>query len=134
MKFLNLKKKIEEMTRQINLLKLKQYAVQINYLVQQIIQAVADGNSDEQTHQHINRLDFVAHDTAHRLTDTDLGHISQLCDTLVTVTERIKTNLTSPNEKDIKLLPPLATAIAASFETDTDSAADFANLISSEVN
>ncbi len=126
-------KEIEEAIKQINLQKLKQYGVQIVYLVEHILTAISAGENDEHTQQQIKQLNFVAHDTGRRLVGTDLDHITKLCQTLITVSERIKSSLKSPKEQDLELLPPLAAAIKAGFDIDSKGTADFAEQILSEL-
>lgn len=124
---------IDATFRQINLQKLNRYAEQITYLVDRIITAVNSGENDEHTQQQIKRLDFVAHDTGRRLIGTDMDHITKLCQTLIKVTERIKSNLEAPKATDMELLPPLAAAILAGINIDSEGTADFAHQISSEL-
>ncbi len=125
--------KIATTVRQINLQKLKRYAVQISYLVEHIIAALDAGDDDDLSRRQIRRLNFIAHDTARRLLGTGLDHIAELCKSLIKVTERITSNTGQPRKQDIELLPPLAAAIKAGFDSDMEETADLAHQISSEL-
>lgn len=115
----------------VNLQKLKQYAVQITYLVQTIVSTLHTGGDIEQAKYDIKRLGIIAQDTEHRLIGTDIEHISKLCETLIAVTKRVEANMETPSAKDLELLPPLAAAIKTGFDTKLEDAASFANQISS---
>jgi len=127
----NSQETIEATIKLINRQRLKQYAEQIVYLVQAIVTDLGTGDDNKQTRQHLERLRVVAQDTGRRLIGTDMEHIIKLCAPLIAATERIEKNPETPNERDMELLPPLAAAIKAGFETDHEGTADFARQISS---
>ncbi len=110
---------VDEAILEINLQKLERYAHQIVYLVDHIVPALLKGDMDEQISQHITRLDYVANDTSRRLVGTKYDHISELCQTLINVTTKIKNTNQKQSDKDLRLLQHLAAAIKASFETGT---------------
>ncbi len=80
----------------------------------------------------LDRLYYVAGDTSRRMTGTQYGHVSNLCDSLIKVTASIRDNKFSPTAKDLQLLKPLSQAISSAFAVDED-VADLARQISASI-
>lgn len=109
---------------EINLQKLERHAVQVEYLVKGIVPNLEKGIDDDVTQRMLDRLLYVAEDTARRMVNTKYDHTSDLCQSLIKVT---KVLLAAGSEraslKEVRLLAPLADAIRKSFDTTADTQA-----------
>ena len=109
---------INSVVAEINLQKLERYGVQIGFLIDHLLPSLEKGVVDSTTEAFLDRLLVVGNDTARRLGGTKYAHVSELCNSLVKVTGSILESKDQPNERDIKLLPPLSQAIKAAFAAD----------------
>ncbi|MEQ8194868.1 MAG: response regulator [Rhodospirillales bacterium] len=125
----------EEINRaiaEINIQKLERHAFQIEWLVERLVPALESGKLDDEINAHLDRLLYVAQDISRRLIGTKYEHVSELCQSLSKVAMEIGGNRQSPPAKDIKLLTPLAQAIASTFDPDRDdiaAARDIAGIV-----
>lgn len=117
----------------INLQKLERHSNQIGYLVERIVPALQNGLADKDTAAHLDRLLFVAEDMARRQSGTVYSHISDLCQSLISVTRTLVTAGSNPTSKDVNLLSQLSRAVQAGFDATQDTA-DAARKISATVN
>lgn len=124
---------IDAMIAEINLQKLERHADNIGYLVDLIVPVLNKGVADMNTAAHLNKLLFVAEDTARRQTGTVYAHVGDLCQSLITVTRSLIAAGADARPKDLGLLKHLAQAIQASFDA-TQETADAARKISATVN
>ena len=111
---------INAVVAEINVQKLERYGVQIGFLVDHILPNLEKGVVDSTNKAFLDRLLVVAKDTARRLGGTKYAHISELCDSLVKVTESILAAEDEPNARDVKLLSPLSQAIKTAFAADDE--------------
>ncbi|MFC1672756.1 response regulator transcription factor [Pseudomonadota bacterium] len=119
----NLQREIDACIKKVNLQKLDRHAHQALFLVERIVPGLAFGEPDETTKRSLERLLYVAEDTARRMVGTKFEHVGELCKSLIDVTGRILAAGEFPAPKDVDLLKPLAKAIQRGFdETDTDAA------------
>jgi DNA-binding response OmpR family regulator len=116
----------------VNEQKLERHAVQIAELTKTILAAYEAGAVDGRVFDDLDKLYFVAGDTSRRMTGTQYGHVSDLCESLIKVTASIRDEKFSPASKDLQLLKPLSQAIAGAFAED-ESTADLARQISASV-
>jgi DNA-binding response OmpR family regulator len=107
----------------VNLQKLERHAVQIGVLVEMILPAYERGDIDDTLLGHLERLHDTAEDTSRRLAGTKYAHVSELCQSLISVAADIRGKWESPQDKDLKLLPPLSQAIRSGFDVKEDVAA-----------
>lgn len=110
---------IDDAILEVNLQKIERYGVQIVYLADHIVPALLENRLDNEVRGYISRLNFVAEDTARRMTGTKYNHVSDLCKTLIKVSKDMHHAGDTPSMRDVKLLKPLAAAIHAGFETGT---------------
>jgi DNA-binding response OmpR family regulator len=110
----------DEITRtvkEVNLQKLERHSVQIEYLIKGIVPNLEKGVDDEVTQRMLDRLLYVAEDTARRLGGTKYDHVSELCQSLIKVTSTLLATKDKTGSKEIRLLTPLASAIRTGFDT-----------------
>lgn len=115
-----LKKNIETALTAINEQRLKRHSLEVSFLVQLVVPAYRSGKADAETEDQIQRMLDVGEDSANRLRGTRYEHVSQICDTLLDVAERISQAHPSPSEKDLELLPRLAEAMVVGFNPGED--------------
>ncbi|MDP6883076.1 MAG: response regulator [Rhodospirillales bacterium] len=113
-------KAITSVVAEINVQKLERYGVQVCFLIEHILPNLENGVVDSTNEAFLERLLGVAKDTARRLVGTKYAHISELCDSLVKVTDSILATKDQPNDRDVKLLAPLSQAIKAAFVADDE--------------
>ncbi len=119
---------IDALVAEINLQKLERHANQIGYLVDKIVKVMEKGAPDRDTAANLNKLLFVAEDTARRQTGTVYAHVSDLCQSLITVTGSLIAAAAAANDaandmvKDVALLKHLSLAVKAGFDTNRDTA------------
>ena len=127
-----LQREIQRTVAEVNLQKLERHSVQIEYLVKGIVPNLEKGVDDDVTQRMLDRLLYVAEDTARRLVNTKYDHVSELCQSLIKVTSTLLEAASRPGTKEVRLLTPLASAIRKGFDT-TRSVADTAREISRSV-
>ena len=108
---------------EINLRKLERHAVQIGVLVEMILPAYEQGRVDGRLFLYLERLNSIAKDTSRRLAGTKYAHVSELCQSLVSVAGDIRAEKDRPLERDLMLLQPLSAAIRKGFDVREDVAA-----------
>ncbi len=123
---------IDAMVAEINLQKLERHANQIGYLVDRIVPVLDKGAPDGDTAAHLDRLLFVTEDTARRQAGTVYAHVSDLCQSLITVTRNLIAAGIDAEPKDVGLLNHLSQAVQAGFDATQDTA-DAARKISATV-
>lgn len=119
---MELQNAIEDAIDQVNIHKLERYAVQIEFIVDKIIPTLKRGEINEPVKKFLDRLLFVAEDTSRRMVDTKFEHVSELCQSLIQVTNSIIAGGDTPDEKDVLLLEQLGQAIKTGFATAEESA------------
>ena len=124
---------INSVVAEINVQKLERYGVQIGFLIDHILPNLEKGVFDSTTEAFLDRLLAVAEDTARRLGGTKYAHISELCDSLVKITQSILAAREQLNARDVKLLRPLSQAIQASFAADDERTAAAARQIFTQI-
>jgi len=124
---------IDAAVAEINLQKLERYANQICYLVDRIVPVLEKREFDNETKDNLNRLLFVGEDTSRRQVGTRYAHVSDLCQSLITVTGTLIEARTECVAKDIELMKHLAQAIQAGFDA-TEGTVEAARKISASVN
>ena len=112
-----MEEKIQAALHVINEQKVERHAFQIEYLVNQIMPIYKEGASKALI-PLVKRLVNVSADIKARLETTKYVHVSQLCDTVHEVAERINKNPLKPDRKDVALLPNLAQAVNMAFAAD----------------
>ncbi len=123
---------IADAVNEINQQKLERHAVQIGVLVNLILPAYEEKKVDERLFHHLDRLQYVAEDTSRRLGGTKYDHVSELCQSLISVTSDIRTIKENPRPKDLKLLTPLSQSIQTAFDV-TEDVAEMARKISASI-
>lgn len=124
---------IEKAIESINLRKLEQHAVSVGDLVRAIIAGVQMGNYDANVQEKMEKLVYVAEDTARRMVGTKYSHVSGLCMSLIKVSNAVCFSEGEPRKKDLQLLEQLSQAIEAGFfqtdEGSTEAAAQITKTI-----
>jgi DNA-binding response OmpR family regulator len=123
---------VDDMIEHFNQHKLERDAFHIDYLVNQILPAYQRNQIDTSLRRNLHELVLTTQDSLHRVAGTKYEYISKLCKAMISVVSRLGKQPQKPAEKDLKLLPELASAIRIAFE-DGQSAAAAAQDISAEV-
>ena len=116
-----LQNEIRAMIDEINEQKLDRHVNQINWLADALTSEFQGHGRSVVFYEHLERLAFVAEDAMRRIVGTRHSHISDLCDSLISVATRIKASADQISggldavERDLKLLHPLGEAINAGF-------------------
>ena len=111
---------IDKATAVINERKMERHAYQLVYLADHVAPAFKAGPPDAAVSKHVERIIYVAEDLARRMEGTRFSHISELCDSLIKVTNTILAAGDSPATKDLDLLVQLSRAIKASYSADEE--------------
>ena len=128
-----IQREIDACIKKVNPEKLDRHAHQITWLVERIVPAMAFGGPDDATKKSLDRLLFVAEDVARRMVGTQFEHVSELCQSLINVTQRILDAGDFPAPKDVDLLKPLSQSIQRGFNVSDEEAQRAAHEISSTV-
>ncbi|MFC1673473.1 two-component system response regulator [Pseudomonadota bacterium] len=129
----NLQNEIDAYLKIVNIQKLDRHADQAKILVEQIMQMVSKAQDDGGLKILLERLLFVAEDTARRMVDTPYAHVSELCQSLIGVTQSIIKFGTQDSAKDVQLLTPLAQAIRKGFDDSSEEISKTVREITSSV-
>jgi CheY-like chemotaxis protein len=114
---------IADAVDEINIQKLERYSIQIVWLIDRLVPMLQGADGDQQVEQFVNRLLYVAEDTSRRMVGTKYEHVSDLCQSLIKVTQNVRTSLPSPDTKDVRLLPQISKAIGQGFDREEGTAA-----------
>ncbi|WP_425407656.1 response regulator [Hwanghaeella sp.] len=107
----------------INDQRLKRNAFQICFLVGLILPALAENRLDDpELEDNLRKVLTISRDTAERMMGTEYEHVSNLCNNMIDVVERLLDNLMSPSTKDVSLLKPVSDAILLGFHPTSDAA------------
>ena len=117
-----IQKQIKDMAEEVNLQRLERYGVQIMWLVERLVPAFEAKRTDDEVKDFMRQLRQVSEDARFRMMETEYAHVSDLCKTMIRVTNDIMAAEYLPSAKDIKLLTPVAQAIKAAFADRSTSA------------
>jgi len=107
----------------INDQRLKRNAFQICFLVGLILPALAEDRLDDpELEANLRSVLTISRDTADRMLGTEYEHVSNLCNNMIDVVERLLDHLMSPSTKDVSLLKPVSDAILLGFHPTSDAA------------
>ncbi len=116
-------KAIADAVDEINIQKLERYSIQIGWLIDRLVPMLEGPDGDQQAEQFLNRLFYVGEDISRRMIGTKYEYVSDLCQSLLKVTQNVRKSLPSPDIKDIKLLPEISKAIGQGFDSEDGTAA-----------
>jgi len=119
---------IRKMTLEINEQKLDRHVRQFHWLANALIAEFTSHGASETFAGHLDRLAFVAQDTARRVERTSRDHITKHCKSVLGLNARICKNSKSPNAsivipRDLAVVTQMAAAIQAGFATDVEATA-----------
>jgi len=126
-----LQKQIDAARMLINEEKMLRHARQIAYLVDQLVPKYQAGETDDTIIPALDRLLSVAQDISRRLEGTRFSHVGDLCQSMVDLASKVRTDPMAPKPKDLRLMPELAGAISTAFSSEAH--ADLAYDISETV-
>lgn len=98
--------------------KVERHAYQIDYLTVRIIPGYAERKQLNQLLQYLDRLHWVAKDSARRVALTHHAHLAELFHSVLTVAKRIRQGHPRPDESDLQILSLLATAVKVGTSSD----------------
>lgn len=104
-------KAIEAAVREINEQKVQRHAFQIGYLVNRITPAYLMGDPVDNIRADLERLLMVADDLVRRLPDSQCAHMGPTCASIRQIAGRVFDRMEKPDEKDVRMMPELATAL-----------------------
>ncbi|MCB2101604.1 MAG: hypothetical protein KDE22_12080 [Rhodobacterales bacterium] len=116
----DLQQAVDAMIAQVNLSKLRRHAVQVGLLVDRILRDIETCADPAGIAADLDRLLYIARDIARRLVGTAFDHVSTLCQSLISVSERLRRDLAMPRAKDLKLMRPMSQAVQAAFDVETE--------------
>lgn len=129
----DLYKQIDACIKKVNLLKIDRHATQIRLLIDDVTTSLSSGSPTENTPKQLDRLLYVAEDTARRMVGTPYDHVSELCRSLIKVTSALINDGDHPKQTDVRLLKPLAKAIKKGFDRTNNEASRMAHEITETV-
>ncbi|MEO5338277.1 MAG: response regulator [Magnetospirillum sp. WYHS-4] len=106
----------EAAIRRINEEKVQRHAFQIGYLINRIAPAYLIGDPVETIRADLDRLLWVVEDLARRLPETRCAHLVQICGSVRQVAERVHARIEKPDEKDVRMMPELASTLRKACE------------------
>ena len=110
--------------RTVNHQRLDRSGYQISWLIERIVagyETKTGGILEPKAADFLRQLTRTGEETAKRITGTEFEHVSYLCETLISVSERMLAAGTSADETDKALLPELGSAFKTAFiVTDDD--------------
>lgn len=124
---------IDACIEKVNLEKLNRHAHQISWLVEKIVPSMTSGTHDDETREFLNRLLYVSEDVTRRMIGTPFEHVSELCMSLIDVTQRIIDAGHDTAPRDVELLKPLSQSIERGFDLNDQDAQSTAHKISETV-
>ncbi|WP_240796901.1 response regulator [Terasakiella sp. SH-1] len=107
----------------VNTQALESHAEDIEELVTILTPRLINGEVDATSKLCLDRLRYASEDANRRLDGTAYDHVSDLCQTLLGVVNRIRNSGGFPADQDVKLLLPLNKAIQLGFDKNADVAA-----------
>lgn len=129
----NVQDEIDAYLKIVNIQKLDRHADQVQTLVERILDTLARDEGEGEAKTLFEQLLFVAEDTARRMIGTPYAHVSELCNSLITVTRNILANAGAPTPKDLQLLTPLAQAIRKGFDERNEEVVQTVHKISASI-
>jgi DNA-binding response OmpR family regulator len=109
---------VKKTNASVNEQKAVQHSDTIKEIVQQIIPYYKSDNVDDRIVIHLNHLLRAAVNLSKRLSESNAAHISELCRSLVPITENILKHHLEPSQKDLKLLQEVSLAIHMALRTE----------------
>lgn len=122
---------VRTVAEEINVMRLDRNSVQFTWLVNRILAGFswADGHElDGETIDHLKRLHEVAEETNKRLQGTKFSHVTDICEALQKLSERMLAESDNISAKDQGLLESLADAFRIAFK-EVDSADIASNIL-----
>jgi DNA-binding response OmpR family regulator len=114
---------VKQAQNTINDQRLKRNAFQICFLVGLILPALAEDRLDDpELEENLRSVLTTSRDTAERMLGTEYEHVSNLCNNMIDVVERLLDDLMSPSTQDVSLLKPVSDAILLGFHPTSDAA------------
>ena len=113
-----LKTAIAASLRTVNHQRLDRSGYQISWLIRRITAGYETGTGgilEPKVTDFLRQLAKTGEETTERIAGTDFEHVSYLCETLISVTERMLTAGKDADEKDKALLPELGNAFKTAF-------------------
>lgn len=111
---------VDQAIQQVNNQALEAHAEDINELVTIVTPRLASGQIDATARLCLDRLRYSAEDANRRLGGTRYDHVSELCQTLLTVVNSVRNSGGTPSPQDVKLMDPLNKAIQLGFDKNAD--------------
>lgn len=113
-----LQRQIDACAKEVNSQKMERHTDQIGQLIGQITPQYENFNANDNTTALIERLQYVSQDLCRRMIGTDKEHVSELGSSIIQVVKSILKSPLSPENKDVRLLKELGSAIGPAFNAE----------------
>ena len=117
-----MRKAIADAATHVNERKMEEDAVRAEMLAESIAEAYAAHIFNEAVEGNLRNLLEFAHNLAHRMEGTRFAHVSELCQSLIQVTGALLSAGARAQERDRKLLSPVARSVREAFRRGKDAA------------
>ena len=110
---------VKKVSDEINILKLERNGVQVTWLVTHVLAGYPKDVNEglgPKVIEHLIRLQDVMNESGYRLVDTPFSHVTNICEALMRLSEKMLKEPEKVIEKDRKLLAELANAFRISFK------------------
>lgn len=120
--FVELQEMVANAMYEINDQRLKRHSYRIAAIVNKIVPAYQKKLVTPAIQKEAVHLSAISKEISERLADSDFEHVTDLCETLDSVTSSIRRDPKNPDPRDIDLLKAISDAIVVSFNPEKASA------------
>jgi DNA-binding response OmpR family regulator len=120
--FVELQEMVANAMYEINDQRLKRHSYRIAAIVNKIVPAYQKKLVTPAIQKEVVHLSAISKEISERLADSDFEHVTDLCETLDSVTSSIRRDPKNPDPRDIDLLKAISDAIVVSFNPEKASA------------
>jgi CheY-like chemotaxis protein len=120
--YVELQEMISSAMYEINDQRLRRHSLRIAAIVDKIVPAYQKNNVTPAIEKDVARLSDISKEISERLVDSDFEHVTDLCETLDSVTSSIRIDPKNPDPRDVDLLKAVSDAIVVSFNPEKSSA------------
>ena len=109
---------IDTVSRRINGHKMERHAMRLVDLARDVLAAYETYSMDAGTREDLHRMAGISEDLERRTQNTSFAPVSELCDSLVAVSQWVSREGAKAGKRQVRLLPELAQAIQVAFKMD----------------
>lgn len=120
--FVELQGMVSSAMYEINDQRLRRHSLRIAAIIEKVVPAYQKNDVTPETQKEVIQLSDISKEILERLADSVFEHVTDLCETLDSVTSSIRRDPKSPDPRDVDLLKAISEAIVASFNPEKASA------------